>query len=212
MERKPILIIGAGGHAKVLIDALLQQNADILGIVDRNIQNVGEKVLGIKVLGDDTYVLKYSPQEIYLVNGIGSIGPMQARKHVYDLFHQKGYSFMTVIHPSAIIGREVKLAEGVQVMAGAVIQTGCVIGINTIVNTRAVVDHECVLGNHSHIAPGAVLSGSIKIGDCTHIGTGAVIIQGKSVGGNTLVGAGAVVVNNIGSDLVACGVPAKKVT
>lgn len=205
----PVLVIGAGGHAKVLLDTLLIQNVNVVGIVDADAEKIGAQILGISVLGDDSYIKSYSPSEIVLVNGLGYVGTLDLRKQVYMRFKEQGYAFQTVIHPSAVISASAVLEEGVQVMAGAVIQPECKIGRNSIVNTRAALDHDCRIGWHVHIAPGVTLSGSVSVGDGAHIGVGATIIQGRNIGSGALVGAGAVVVNNIADHRKVVGIPAR---
>lgn len=209
MDDRPVLIIGGGGHAKVLIDTLLVLKAAVLGIVDADSQKIGQSILGVKILGDDSIIGNYSPQEILLVNGIGAIAPMPVRVKLYERFHSQGYTFAAVIHPSAIVAKNAQLGEGVQVMAGAIIQPGCELGFNTIVNTRASVDHDCKLAAHVHIAPGCVLSGNVSVGRYTHIGTGSTVIQGIHIGAASLVGAGAVVVQDVGDGQTVYGVPAR---
>ena len=211
IENKPIIVIGAGGHAKVLIDTLIEQKIEILGIVDEEVSKIGSRILGVEVLGDDSYIENYAVDDVLLVNGLGSVALMNLRKKVYDKFKQDGYYFKSVIHPSAIISKNVILAEGVQILAGAVVNTGTSIGDNVIINTRASVDHDCFIGNHVHIAPGSILSGTVSVGDCTHLGTGCTVIQGKTIGNRVLVGAGSLVVKNIKSDMKVLGVPAREV-
>lgn len=209
--RLPVCIIGAGGHAKVLIDALLCLGERPMGITDSASESKPANILGIPVLGDDEVVFKYSPEDILLVNGLGSTGLPILRQEIYARFKKKGYRFINVIHPAALIGRDVEIGEGVQIMAGAVLQTGIRIGNNTIVNTRASVDHDCVIGESVHIAPGVTLSGAVHVGDGVHIGTGAVVIQGVRIGPSSIVAAGAVVVDDIPERATASGVPAKVV-
>ena len=211
IKNKPIIVIGAGGHAKVLIDALLAQQSEVLGIVDEDVDKFGSKVLGIEVLGDDSYIKNYTVHDICLVNGLGSVGSMNLRKKIYEKFKQDGYCFKNVIHPSAIISKNVILAEGVQIMAGVVVNAGTSIGNNGIINTRASVDHDCFIGDHVHIAPGSVLSGAVSVGDCTHLGTGCTVIQGKTIGDHVLVGAGSLIIKNVKSGMKVLGVPAKEV-
>jgi len=206
---RPKIIIGAGGHASVLISVLKTLNINILGIVDVEFNKIGKKQKDIPVLGNDDKIMSYLPDDIELVNGIGSISSTEKRKDVYVKFKKDGYSFASVVHPSAIIMNDVQLGEGVQIMAGAIVQTGCVIGNNSIINTGAIVDHDCIIGEHVHIAPGVVLSGGINIGDMTHIGAAATIIQGIEIGQRVVVGAGAVVIADIPSGVKALGVPAK---
>ncbi len=206
----PVIIIGAGGHAKVLIDALRLQSVVILGIVDADPEKKGQELMGVKVIGNDEEVMKYSPQQVRLVNGIGTVRVSPLRRQIFELFKKKGYEFENVIHPASIIAGDVEMLEGVQIMAGAIVQTGSRIGVNTIINTRASVDHDCQLGNHTHISPGALLSGGVVVGEEAHIGTGAVIIQGVRIGSNSLVAAGAVVTRNVQNDVTVAGLPARE--
>lgn len=206
----PIIILGAGGHAKVLIDALRLQSVEILGIVDVDPKKKGLELMGVPIIGSDEEVMKYSPQKVRLVNGMGSVRVSSLRRQLFENFKSKGYQFENVIHPSAIIANEVILSEGVQIMAGVIIQAGCQIGVNTIINTGSLVDHDCLIGSHTHIAPGVVLSGGVVVDENVHIGTGAVIIQGVQVGANSLVAAGAVVIRNISNDATVAGIPARE--
>lgn len=211
MGKRPILVLGAGGHSKVLINALLEQDLDILGIIDSDTSKIGMEILGIKVIGNDSDIKNYCQDDILLVNGIGSVDSMALRKKIYLSFKRQGYAFAKVIHPRAIIGRTVELGEGVQIMAGSILQPGCSIGENTIINTSVSIDHDSKIGSHVHIAPGSVLSGNVIVGNCTHIGIGCTIIQGKHIGHETLLGAGSLVLKDIRSNVRVFGVPAKEV-
>jgi sugar O-acyltransferase (sialic acid O-acetyltransferase NeuD family) len=205
----PVIIIGAGGHAKVLISVLRPLKVNVLGMTDVAPNQSVNGFEGIPVLGTDDKIFERPPDSVLLANGIGSISLMEKRKDIYIYFKNNGYSFAKVIHTSAIIMGDVQLGEGVQIMAGAIVQPGCVIGDNSIINTGAIVDHDCVIGEHVHVAPGAVISGGVHIGAMTHIGTSASIIQGLNIGENTLIGAGAVVIKDIPSGVKAQGIPAK---
>jgi len=196
MMDRPLIIIGAGGHAKVVLDTALSLGYEVLGLADANTETHGNSILDTSVAGDDEWVETYLPETVMLGNGIGSIDDTEARQRIYSGFRAKGYKFATLVHPSAMIGRDVELGNGTVVMAGAVIQPGCRIGDNVIINTGARVDHDSRVGDHSHIAPGAVLSGSVQIGENAHIGTGATIVQSITIGDDSLVAAGAVVVKN----------------
>jgi UDP-perosamine 4-acetyltransferase len=208
-ERKPIVIIGAGGHAKVVIAVLLDSRETIRGIVERVSQSNEQSVLGVPVIGDDESLLQYPPSDVVLVNAIGSVSSNAHRRDVFNRFLALGYRFHPVRHSSAICARGVSIGEGVQLMAGSVIQPGAVLGDNVILNTMASVDHDCQIGNHVHIAPGAVISGGVAIGEGTHIGTGAVIIQNIRVGKDCLIAAGAVVLRDIPDGTAVAGVPAR---
>lgn len=206
---KPVIILGAGGHAKVLIEMMQLQSMDIIGIIDKDETFKGEQVLGVPVLGDETVLDQYNSHRIDLVNGIGSTQSLLLRRSIYEKFSGKGFHFKTICHPLAIISHYAKLDDGVQIMAGAIIQPGCMIGDNTIINTGARIDHDCNIHAHVHVAPGATISGGVHIFENTHIGTGATIIQGIRIASGALIAAGAVVVNDIDDGQVVMGIPAK---
>lgn len=198
MSGKPIILLGAGGHAKVLLDILLEQNAKILGIAEKDGADRPQDLCGVPVIGSDSDIGKYAPDEIELVNGIGSVSSAALRQSVYEKCKKRGYRFRQVIHPQAIISRRAELGEGVQVMAGAVINIGTRIRENSIINTNASVDHDCEIGAHVHIAPGVTLSGGVVVGDGSHIGTGAAVVQGIVMGHHSFVEAGGIVMRNLG--------------
>jgi sugar O-acyltransferase (sialic acid O-acetyltransferase NeuD family) len=209
--KSPVIILGAGGHAKGIIAALRCQAATILGLTDADPALKGSILLGVQVLGTDEVLAQYAPESILLVNALGSTRLTANRKALYETFRAKGYSFATVVHPSAVITEGVVLAEGVHVMAGAVIQPGSVIGENTIVNSNATVDHDCTIGAHVHLAPGVTLSGGVRVGDGAHVGTAVTVIQGIIIGARCLVAAGAVVVEDVPAGVTVMGVPARVV-
>lgn len=211
MIDKPVLVIGAGGHTKVLVDALLLQKVNIVGILDCQSDQTGKKILGIPIIGNDGVISAYHPTEVLLVNGIGSIGKTLLRQSVFVKFKKNNYRFATVVHPGAILARDVLLQEGAQVMAGAIIQTGCSIGGNSIVNTGAKLDHDCKIGVHVHLSPGSTLCGGCIVEDGVHIGAGATVVQGLRIGRESIIGAGAVVLKDIAAGKIAFGVPAREV-
>ncbi len=208
---RPIIIVGAGGHAKVVIDTLLASSSEIIGATDSNPEKIDTRILGLPVIGTDEVILQYNPEAIYLANGIGSVGLPAIRMKIFNYFKRLGYSFISLRHPSAVVGLDVVAAEGTQIMAGAIIQPGCRIGLNAIINTGTLIDHDCVIGSHVHLAPGATLSGGVSMEDGVHIGAGAVLIQGIQIGKNSMVGAGAVVVKNVPENTKVIGVPAREV-
>jgi len=207
----PIFIVGGGGHAKVLIEALRTSGLKVMGITDADPAKRGKIILGIPVLGNDDELKQHAPDKVLLVNGIGSAHIPKARTALFDSFKRKGFTFASVVHSSAVVASDTVLGEGVQVMAGAVIQPGSMIGANAIINTNATVDHDCRIGNHVHLSSGATLSGSVRVDAGTHIGTGATVIQGIVIGKNCLVAAGAVVVSDVMDGTTVAGVPAKEI-
>jgi sugar O-acyltransferase (sialic acid O-acetyltransferase NeuD family) len=202
----PVIVIGGGGHAKVLVSALLLRERSVLGFVDLDLEL--PPLLGARHLGDDSAVLAHPPGSVQLVNGVGSISCTRNHRKVYDRFVQKQYCFATVIHPSAVVAPEVQIEDGVQVLAGAVVQAGCRLGTNVIVNTGARIDHDCIIDSHAHVAPGVTICGAVQVGAGAHIGAGATVIQGIRIGAGSMVGAGAVVIRDIPQGAKVVGVPA----
>jgi sugar O-acyltransferase (sialic acid O-acetyltransferase NeuD family) len=205
----PVIVIGGGGHASVLVSTLLLCRRSILGFVDLN--PTRPPLFGIRHLGGDDTVLLHAPDDVRLVNGVGSAASTALRQEIYDRFTRERYCFATVIHPSAVIAPEVQIEDGVQIMAGAILQSGSRVSSNAIINTGAIVDHDCVVGAHAHVAPGAVLSGCVRVDPRAHIGTGACIIQGVSIGAGSVVGAGAVVIKDVPPGVTTVGVPARTI-
>ena len=192
-----IVVIGGGGHAAVVIDALRAGGADIQGLCDPALKRGAAGPLEVPVLGGDEAIEGMDPARVRLVNGIGSVGSTERRAKVFADFKARGFCFATVLHPSAIVARDVEIGEGGQVMAGSVIQTGARIGDNAIVNSAASIDHDCTIGEDAHIAPGVVLSGNVAVGAGAHLGTGARVIQGVTIGRGAIVGAGVVVLDDV---------------
>lgn len=198
-EDKPTcILIGAGGHAKVLLALLRLQGWNILGACCPLLAKRGETHWrGHSLLGAEDAILEFNPETTHLINGVGMRVDSDARHRVYERFKHLGYHFPAIVHPRAFVDEDVILKEGVQVMAGAIIQPDAIIGENTIINSRASVDHDCLIGANVHIAPGAVLCGQVRVGHGTFIGCGSAIAQGLSLGENVIVGAGVSVVRDI---------------
>ncbi len=206
---KGAIILGGGGHARVLLDSLRRLGTEPAGMTE---PVPGPGLPGVAAIGNDEAVLALDPQDVTLVNAIGETGDTGPRRTLFERFRQRGFRFLTVIHPSAIVAGDATIGEGTQIMAGAVIQTGCKIGANVIVNTRASLDHDCVVGDHVHLAPGAIVCGGVAIGSGVHVGSGATIIQGIKLGAGCVIAAGAVVVRDVGDGLRMAGVPARPMT
>lgn len=209
--QKPVIVIGSGGHARVLIDCLRVIGRDIAFVTDVDPKVAGTEVLGAEVRGDDHLILDQDPTQIELVNGIGSVGRPALREKIFGIWTDKGYQFTSLIHPSAIVAPDVILKEGVQIMAGAIVQTGSVLHENSIINTGASIDHNGHIGAHCHLAPKVTLSGSVSIGKCSHIGTAACVIQEIKIGDHCVVGAGATVITDLPSHSIAVGTPARRI-
>lgn len=193
-------MLGAGGHAAVVVEMLRQLNYDIVGLVAQE-QPVAQSVFdGLAWYLSDDDVLSFKTESILLVNAIGSLPGQNIRFKIYDKFKKLGYHFATLISPSAIVSEYASLSEGVQVMPGAIVNVNTHVGENSIVNTGAIVEHDCVIGPHNHIAPGAVLCGGVVTNEYVHIGTGSKIIQSIHIGERAIVGAGVTATKNLDSN------------
>lgn len=194
----PLVLLGAGGHARVLLALVRANGNEVLGVCDPALKAKGQPDWeGIPVLGDDDALLQIGPDKVGLVLGVGQLPYKTTRADLYQAWSQRGYSFPPLVHPNAWVSPDVALSDGLQIMAGAVVQPGCVFGNNIIVNTNAGLDHDCHIGNNVHIAPGATLCGSVTVGIGAFIGAGAVVIQNLHVGSGAVVGAGVTLVRNL---------------
>ena len=198
-KKKPTIIIGSGAHANVLAEVLVKCGRQILGFTDQ-FEQIGKKFKNIKVLGRDDIILKYDTSEIELVNGIAGLNTKDLRQNLAKSFQDKGFKFANVIHPSAIISDSVVLDDGVQIMAGVILQNDVHIGFSSIINTGAIIDHDCIIKNNCNIAPGVVLNGNVIIGERTHLGTGTMVIENKKIGKDCIIAAGSVINKDIPSN------------
>jgi len=204
---KKLVIVGAGGHAKVVVDILVSsgRGTDVLGFVDDDAAIHGQRRAGLPVLGA-LETLRES--DVALVMGIGHNG---ARRRVFERARSLGYDIVSVVHSTAVIAPRCQLGTGVVVMANVAVNVDSNIGDNVVLNTACSVDHDCVIAAHSHIAPGAHVAGNVSIGAETLVGIGAVVIPGRRIGARCIIGAGAAVVDDVADDSVAVGVPARVV-
>lgn len=208
---RPVIIVGAGGHAAVVADALLASGTQILGFTDSIAAHHGRHICGVPVIGDDSVLYKFQSNEVLLANGIGGMGSEPGRRIIQQRLVSVGWRFATVCHPRSVISPFSVIAEGAQVLANSVVQVGASIEEGVIVNTAAVVEHHAKIGAWVHIAPGALICGGVVIGADSHVGAGAVVRQNVRVGNATLIGAGAVVVRDFIGGGVLTGIPAHKV-
>lgn len=195
---RPLVMLGAGGHARVLAALARAVGYPVLGVCDPKL--AAESVSrweGLDVLGDDDALDRLPPDRVALMMGIGQLVSVTLRERLYASWQARGYNFPVLVHPAAWVAPGVVLGGGVQVMAGAVIQPGCEIGENSIVNTRSSVDHDCRVGRDVHVAPAATLCGSVMVEDGAFIGAGATVIQGVRIGMRAVVGAGVTLVRDL---------------
>ncbi len=197
-----LLLIGSGGHASVLLETLLEQKANVIGYVSPMPNKNNKLYTGIDWFECDEDIFKFTTNEVKLVNGIGSMPNSTLRKDIFVKFKERGYSFQTIVSKNADIAQSVCLEEGVQVMRGAILQTGAKIGLNSIVNTGAIIDHDCRIGQNNHVAPGVVLCGNVHSRNNVHFGTGCTVIQSVTVNENVVIGAGASITKDIDKNTI----------
>lgn len=202
------VIIGAGGHARVIYEILsYDQNIDVVAFVDNVTPPSPEKIMGIPVYGDHSVLPRLF--EYGVKAAIIGVGKNNIRKAYYEQIWNMGMKIINATHPAVHIARNVKIGNGVVIAAGATIATSVEIGNNVIVNTGAIIEHEDVLGSHVHIASGTVLAGRVKIKEGAFIGSGSIVKEYITIGRNAIIGAGSVVLEDIPDNAVAVGAPAK---
>ena len=208
---KRILIVGAGGHAQVIADAVLScaragEAMQLAGFLDDNSDLVGCEVLGSQVLGTLSQIGQFEHEAVVV-----GIGDNALRRRLFERLKQQGEQFITVIHPRATLAAQVQLGHGCVVFAGAVINTGAIMGDNVIVNTGVTVDHHARIGSHGHMAPGVHLGGAVTLGEGVFLGIGVNVIPQCTVGEWAVVGAGAAVIHDVPARVTVAGVPARPI-
>lgn len=203
-EHSRLIIIGAGGHGKVLADIAYQMNKwqEICFLDDA--MN-GKTILGFPVIGKSQDIEKYQKNSDFIIG----IGDNKIRERIFQQLVKLGCSIATLIHLKAVIGLDVEILEGTVVMPGVVINTSTKIGRGVIVNTSSTVDHDCTIADFVHLSPGVHIAGTVLIGERTWIGIGSSVINNVSIGEDIIVGAGSVVINTIENQGIYFGTPSR---
>ena len=207
MAKKELAMLAGGGHACVLLDALERSGVRVNAIVDPAIA-IGQRVFGVPVVGDDSWLDVVSVEDYMLVNGAGALPRSTLRQRLFERGKQNGFVFIKVVHPATTIGHDVELMEGAQIMAGAILQFGSRVHTNAVINTGARIDHGCEIGEHVFIGPGAILCGNVRAGPRAFIGAGAVVLPGIEIGTAAVIGSGAIVTKNVRAGTLVIGNPA----
>lgn len=197
-----ILILGAGGHASTLVDILKEQNKVVHAAIGNTGQTKRTAFLDVDILDMNTDLNSFNPNDILLVNGIGQVPGSLLKKNINEEYKALGYKFLTLISSNAHVARSVSIADGVQVLNRALINSGSIINNDCIINSNAVIEHDCIIGRYSHIGPNATLCGGVSLGDNCFIGAGAVVLPGVVIGDNSIVGAGTIVTRDITSNTI----------
>ncbi|MBQ7950407.1 MAG: acetyltransferase [Clostridia bacterium] len=200
---KNVIVVGAGGHAKVIADIVRKSGDNLIGFLDDH-KEPGSAFFDGFILGDTESYGEYPDAQFIIAIGNNAIRETISKK-------MGDVSFYTAIHPTAVIGEGVTIGEGSAVMANAVINADAAIGAHCIINTASVVEHDGKLASFVHVSPGAALAGTVSLGERAHIGIGAKIIQNLEICADVLVGAGGVVTTSITEPGTYVGVPVRKV-
>ncbi len=207
-----LVILGAGGHGRVVLDAALSSGAaSQVVFLDGNEHLWRRAVDGTEVLGGDDLLPDLPEMGItHFIVGVGNVTGGRSRKQLYERGLGAGLTPLTIAHPSICLSSRSSIGVGTYLGPGAVINTGAVIGDNVIVNSGAILEHDCRIGSHAHIASAACLGGGVEIGEGALVGSGGVIRQGLKVHEGAIVGSGAVVVADVPPEIVVAGVPARR--
>ena len=208
--RDKIVIIGGGGHAKVLISILAKSGWDIVGYTDTRDRGA---LLSAPYLGDDSMLPSLLDRlgRCSAIVGIGKVDASLSRAEAQHHVEALGFDVPVIVSPNAVVNAGTGLGPGSAIFDGAVVSTGTVIGKACIINTNSTVEHDCHLGDNVHVAPGATVSGGVTVESHSVIGAGAIVIQGISICSGCLCGAGAVVTEDIAVPGTYVGRPARRV-
>ena len=203
-----VIVVGAGGHATVVLDTLanLPDRCEVVGLTDQDPAKHGTRIAGSIVIGDDGAIDSLAPEEHAM---IVAIGDNRLRASLFRRYSGLGFRMVNAVHPSAVIGGDVRVGRGVAIMAQGAVNFGTRLGDDVIVNTGATVDHHCDIGDHAHIAPGVRLGGHVRVGEGAQVSIGAMVVPGVTIGAWAVVGAGAVVLHNVPAEARVAGVPAR---
>jgi len=192
-----VILQGGGGHARVVLDCLLDQGVEVVGIFDPQLSG---SLHGIAYLG------AYDPSFEPSGKAVIAIGDNAIRRKVAQ---ECKHAFANAVHPTAVISKRAALGTGDMILHRSIVQASVSIGNHVILNTASQIDHDCVIGDYAHVGPGAVLCGAVTVGEGSFIGAGAVIIPGRAIGKWAIIGAGTVVRTDIPDFAVAVGNPAR---
>ncbi|MGG5309187.1 acetyltransferase [Enterococcus mundtii] len=202
-SRYPYIIIGAGGHSKVIIDILKLRNIEIHGFFDDNITDLK----GLAYLGKISEINELTKKDNYKF--VIALGDCALRKKIADNLSLTNENYGIVIHPNAVLSTDTSIGVGTVIFANAVVNPGSLIGEHVIVNTGSIIEHDCIVESYVHLSPNVALAGGVHVGKGTHIGIGSQCIQMKKIGVWCIIGAGSTVVSDIPSYTLSYGTPAK---
>lgn len=194
--KRPVILLGAGGHARACIDVIEKQGQyDIAGLVGLQAEK-GNVILGYPVLGDDSDLLALFEKYGAGVVTVGQIKTAEPRKRLFELLEQHGCFLPAIVSPLAHVSRHAEVGAGTVVMHGAIVNAGAAIGRNCIINSMALVEHDARIADHCHISTGARLNSGVGVGEGSFVGSGALVKQGVTIGSNCVIGMGVALRHN----------------
>ncbi|MBI2789643.1 MAG: NeuD/PglB/VioB family sugar acetyltransferase [Elusimicrobia bacterium] len=205
MKKKTFVLLGAGGHAKVVLAALDSMGREAAALLDADKALWGTDLEGVKIAGGDDKLADYPPSRHEAAIGVGAARDTRLRRRLHEAAAAAGYALPPVVAASAFVARSARLGAGAQVLTRAVVHPGASIGAGAVVNTAAVVEHDCAVGDHAFVGPAAVLCGGAALGAGAFIGAGAVVLPGVRIGAGALVAAGATVSRDVAEGAVERG-------
>lgn len=210
MQKPKIVLIGGGGHCKVVINILNSlSNFEIYGITD-NKENIGKKILGVTINSTDEDLSDIKMQGVeYAFITLGITPNSKKRLDLISRIKSLGFKIPSIISKYAIVASSAEIGEGTLIEDGAIVDPCVVIGDHCIINKACVISHDVIIENNVNLSPGCLINGNSLIKENAYVGTGGIILQGLEIGENTTVGAGAVVTTNVEDNVIAIGIPAK---
>jgi sugar O-acyltransferase (sialic acid O-acetyltransferase NeuD family) len=190
VNKIPIWLLGAGGHARACIDVIEQEGrfkvAGLLGIGTQ----VGERVCGYPVLGTDADLPSLLPQQAHALVGVGQIKHAELRIRLFELLERHACVLPAIVSPRAYVSRHAVVAAGTIVMHGAIVNAGAVVGRNCILNSQSLIEHDAIIADHCHVATSAVVNSGVRIGMSSFIGSNSCVRQGIQIGERCVIGMG----------------------
>lgn len=207
--KKPLILVGGGGHCKSVIDVAESAGYTILGILDKP-EEIGKHVFGYEVIGTDDDMAKYADKAVFVVT-VGQIKSPDLRIKLHKMLAEANCELATIIASTAYVSKYATIGEGTVVMHNAFVNADAKVGKGCIINTSAVIEHEAIVGDYCHISTGAIVNGAAKVEEQSFAGSKSVISQCVTIGRRALIGAGSAVVSDLPADCIAVGVPAKPI-
>ena len=202
-----LVVIGSGGHSRVVVDTARTAGYKLIGIIDINYTGKKETILNVPVIGGIQTLDEINPKKVSVFIAIGE---NSKRAEQFYKTQARGFKIPSVIHPTAFISEHSVIGNGTLVNTASIINSEAVIGENCIINSGAIVEHEVIVGNHCHLCPGTNIGGQVKIGNESFIGIGARVINNIHIGTKSTIGAGSVIIDDVASNAKVVGVPGRE--